>query len=685
MNFAISDAVDAIAAPVKGYRPARELASSQEHYHAHCERALDYYFSGTAQRAWLARELHRRLGRAVDPKRDPGTDTCALCGHDTAHHETSSGRIIREGQLELVTMPTVQSAIADLSVLYSTDELQRRYRDGDGKPAPKEIAETIDWYHAPNRGMLAPKLCELDALVELLRTVILVPRWCESLGHIQYDIVPPHWVRRLPHPGYPTNPTMDYAVALRETYEGEDGTSTPVWAAYVRPPFPDDPPHAITRRYPQGRFVRYRQARPWPVPEPGTEQGEQAIIKGEDKKNPLVEIDGVSQGGNVWNPLVWHWARPPVEDVFLPPQDDLIQLALEIDVAMSLVTYVANFQSYGQAVQKGIGTVPDELGPSTVVVLDDPAGDFKFAQPGADIPGHIAVIRALIQTSAQLRKMTPDSWSTQRPSIQTGPAKLLEQVGQQEARWKRSLMADVWEADRFAKERVIHNGYAPKSKPRIPWDVEQSVYWGELRVPIDRKRQVERLAMEVEKNFASQIDALVEIWGIDRDEARRKAKEILADKKVVTAEDKALPLDIKTKDEGDEPPVPGKAKGGAPPPTKPDESKEPAEKQSEQEKEPKPEGKENSGDMPKKDGAPDKATTEAMLFNLKVGESLVKMGSPQEMIRALVAKFAKELDIDSAEVIAAIMSNDFRWYTAPPEETEGQPTATATPPSKGQE
>jgi hypothetical protein len=245
----------------------------------------------------------------------------------------------------------------------------------------------------------------------------------------------------------------------------------------------------------------------------------------EDGDNPLAQMGGMEDGQCLWNPLVWHWAKPPIESVFLPVQDDLVQLALETDLAWSLVQYLANTQSHGQPVMIGSGTLPQALGASSVVRIDDPGGDFKFAAPTADVRGLLEVIRALYQTHAMLRHLSPDSWSFQRPSIQTGPAKQLEQAGLFETRSRRTLMADQWEARRFGLERLYLNYFANAG---IPWDMRQTVHWGELRVPVDRGAQVQRLLSEKALGVASQLDAVMEVWSLSREDAQAKLTEINA-------------------------------------------------------------------------------------------------------------------------------------------------------------
>jgi hypothetical protein len=439
---------------------------------------------------------------------------------------TDAGRVIRQELTELVQMPTVESICHDLAKLYSGDDLRRVYI-GDDKVEIDWIEDVIEHYH--QLGGLAPMNVLIDALTTLLRMMVLRVDWCPDLGRIVYQPMLPHWVYMWTHDRYPLTHEMAYAVAWSESTmllddKGEASSSGAVWCAYVRPPLSSDPPYAPTWEYPEGRLVRYHGGTtPWPLPSP-----EDRKIIVEDGVNPFVSIGGLELGERlVWNPLVFNYARPPIEGVHVPPDTSLVNVCLEIDIAFSLCMRLANIQSNGQPVMKGGGSAPTELGPQTLVKITDATGDFYFAAPTANIDSYLNAIRALFQTYAMLRKLAPDSWSPTRPSIQTGPAKQLEQIGLTEVRWEKSLMADEYEARRFEIERLYHNAWGEGAE--IPRSVSQSVHWGEMRIPIDRMAQVQRLSQELAIGAISRLDAIMEIWGVDRVGAAAKMIEIDGD------------------------------------------------------------------------------------------------------------------------------------------------------------
>jgi hypothetical protein len=491
--------------PLEYQQSERHLAMDRLLYAQSCEDALDYWAGGAAQRAHLQRSMSERLGESVDP-REPTTS-------DDARRENEDGKIIREGRTELYTVPYLRAIVESLAVLYSSDGLDRVYLDADEEP-DDAVRAIVESYHA--RGWLAPRLQTLDAFTTLLRTSHLLVRWCPDLTRIVYDVIPPHWVWNWAHPSYPLETEMSYAVAYAE--QGEPGKTT--WTAYQRPPLESDPDDAPTRDYPRGRFVRWTSPRePFPIPDSGAEK----ILDEQD--NPLVDIGGMDGDRLVWSPIVWSWAEAPTESVYLLPADDLVRANLEIDVALSMLLYVANMQSAGQPVLRGAATPPDALGPSRIVKIMDASGGFEFASPNADLSGHLTVIRQLLQIQSMLRHLAPDTYSLQRPSIQTGPAKLLEQNALVEARNRRTEVAERAESDRFDIERLYHNAYAPAGVPRIPATVRQSVRWGELRVPPDRAAQVRRLREEIEIGISTAVDAVMEVWGIDRAAALQKIAE----------------------------------------------------------------------------------------------------------------------------------------------------------------
>lgn len=491
----------------------RAQALDRATYDETCEEILDYWAGGLAQRSLLQQEMIRRLGEVRDP-RQASTEK-------NQSAETSAGRLIREGRLELWTVPFLRAIAEALGVLYAADDLERIYSRPGGSP-DATTATTIAAYH--EQAKLSPRLHQLDAMLVSLRTVLLLVRWCPDLGRITYDLIPPHWAWVTTHPSFPLEPRLAYAIAYAEG--GRSGST--VWSAYVRPALPGDPADAPTRLpgfETSGRFVRYtRDGAPWGADGQPPAPGAANILPGGDRPNPLVSIGGMEAGRRLWSPLVWHWAELPFEGLFLLPADDLARTNLELDVGLSTLAYVANLQSYGQPVRRGGGSKITALGPSTLIEIDDANGAFEFVTPDAPLDSHRQTIRELLQIQAMLRHLAPDSYSITRPSISTGPAKLLEQTALVEARWRRTLLADSWEADRFELERLLHNAYGASAGrgPVIPDDVHQVVRWGELRVPVDRAAQVRRLVQEITAKISSRTDAVMEVYGLTREDAERK-------------------------------------------------------------------------------------------------------------------------------------------------------------------
>lgn len=490
-------------------RPRRADSLDRATYEALCNEALDYYESGDAQRRWLRVHLLRRYGEKADPRKT--TSSSSDLTTEEAVGETDSARMIREGRMELLTVPLVRSIVDSVAVLYSADDLERSYTL-DGKP-DQTTADTLQAYH--EAGGLGPRMQSVDAMVGLLGAELLLCRWCAPRSTITYDQVHPHLVHVLPHPEWRLDAALAYAVAYRE----DEG----VWCTYVRPPLPIDPDDAPTRMWTQGRLVRYKAESPWPLPQ----DGDKAILPDGDGPNPLVLAGGMKDGQLVWSPLVWHWARPPVDSIHPHPASDLVAANREIDLGLSWLQYLSNTQSHGQAVRKGTGPMPESFGPQSLIQIDDPAGDFHFAAPGANIAGLVDVVQRQMQVQALLRHLSPDMYSLTRPSIQTGPAKLIEQHALIEARWRRTLVADQWERARFDLERVLHNAYGLESgAAAIPRDSRLTVRWGELRVPTDRMAQVQRLMSELQLGITSRLDAAMEVYGLDRAAAERHLEDV---------------------------------------------------------------------------------------------------------------------------------------------------------------
>ena len=547
-----------------------------------CERALDYLESGAAQRLHMREELMRRIGSAKDPTQDPSSPG--------AIQETDAGLTIRLGEMEQVTVPLVQSVVQDLAATYAADDLERLWSAPGQEPDPT-VAATMSWYH--KRGGLAPSLIEVDELVALLRLGFLCVRWAPGLGHITYDIMPPHWVYVLPHPQWPLDHRLAYAVAWPEGGADDHGEAT--WIAYQRPPLEGDPLDAPTHAFQAGRTVRFKaRAEPFPLPKPG----HKAIL--EDSDNSLVAIGGMDGRRFVWNPLVWHQAKKPIVDLWPQPADDLVQANHELDISLTWLQYVTNCQCHGQPVVTGSGDQIRAFGPQSLIRLDE-GGTFSYVSPNANVTAALEVLQKLTQVQCMLRSLAPDSYSLQRPSIQTGPAKKLEQSKLIDARSRRITIADQWEYDRFEIERVLHNHHGVKTeRPAIPDEVEQTVRWGELRVPVDRMEQTARLKAELDAQFISIVDAIMESQGVDRPTAESMARRA----------------------------APGVSIG------------------------------DDAQDAPPAD--PD---AEAAEKDQKLLETLVKAKVPDEATRGLLLRILDRAGLVDAEVAAAVKTAELRWYT----------------------
>jgi hypothetical protein len=343
---------------------------------------------------------------------------------------------------------------------------------------------------------------------------------------------PPHWFHFWAHPDYPTDPRMAYAMAYSEP-EALDKQGRPVpanaWTAYVRPAFPGDPPDAPTWEHDEfiqtGRLVRYVRrgdpwSGPWPLPAPGdsnikTDDGLDA-----DGPNPIVTI--ASNGVRTWCPMVLHTAERLTSGLRLPVQTDHCQIGEELDHGMSSALHTANLQGFGQPVYRGAGSPPTVLGPSNVVHVQDPAGDFSYAAPNGDATGHFELVHKIAQIAGVLESLPADSFTYPPPSIETGPAKLARSAALIQERSKRTVEAERPEHQRFDLERLLHNAYGKGA--RIPVDTSMVVRWGELSAPPNWEARLREMAAELNLGLSDKIDLIMERHGVSRDEAERRAK-----------------------------------------------------------------------------------------------------------------------------------------------------------------
>lgn len=595
---------------------ARDRATAQPRFSSECERWLDHWYRGSAQKARLKELYARRAGAVEEPR---GGDPLA---GDWAgeRHLNDDGREIATESTELVTFGYARNLAESLGVLYDSDDLERVYTAPNGK-RDEQTTRTMAWYHSPAHGGLEAWLHLIDAWLPGLRTCHLLTEWCEDLGELSYAVLPPHWVTWWPRPDRPTETRLAYAVAYSEPEViGEDGRPQPAkaWTVYVRPALPGDPEDAPTREpgfERTGRLVRYKKSNstlsssPWPIPPPE----DPAILKDPstptglaDGPNPLVAAGGMKGTSRVWCPLVLHTSEPLVDGMRLPVADDQCQLAEELDYSLTTVLHVANLQSHGVLVKIGAGDLPDRVGPQNPIELQE-GGDAKFIAPNGDPERHARVAHTLAKIAGVFEHLPPDTWDFDPPSIETGPAKQLRRAALIAHRSRRTVDAERPEQRRWELERLLHNrhGVTPQ-RPRIPDSTTMHVDWGELATPVNWSQRLQEMQQELSLGITQLVELIMERHGVDRAEAERRLRA-------------AQP----------------------------------------------------SGEDGESQGPSDLEQAQAVLGVL---EQLVKAGSPQEANRELARKAFGTLGIDTPEVRKALDDAFFRWYTQPPEDSPKEGT-----------
>jgi hypothetical protein len=546
---------------ISGGEAHRDLAIQQQRFSRECERWLDHWYSGSAQRRRLRENLLARVGTVEEPR---GGDPLE---NDGDEHLTDDGRDIAAGRTELICVGFTRNLAENLGVLYDSDDLERIYQRPDGS-IDQETTRTLGAYHSPSAGGLTAALHQVDAWLVGLRTVGLLVSWVEDLVELSYQVLPPHWFHFWPRQDAPADPRLAYACAYSEQ-EATDDDGRPVpavaFTCYVRPALPGDPPDAPTRApgFEQtGRLVRYRRktsdgGEPWPIPEPGSELivADQQMPDGfADGPNPLIEAGGFEAGRRVWCPLVLHHAEPLVASLRLPVADHYSQLGEEIDLGLTAALHVGNLQTAGVPVFIGPGDPPDTIGPGHPVRCMD-GGDFKFVAPGSDSSGHLELVRRLAGLAATFEHLPSDTFADQPPSIETGPAKQLRRAALISQRTRRTVDAERPEQRRFEVERVLHNAFG--AGPKIPWDTRLVIHWGELATPADWGKRLTEMAQELSMGLSSVVDLIMERHGVSREEAERRA-EAVAGKRVKTPSKPAAPdepigdQDDPTPDNGDD-------------------------------------------------------------------------------------------------------------------------------------
>lgn len=522
--------------PVSSYAgmSARDRAVDQQRFASECERWLDHWYRGSAQRSRLKASMLARFGTTADPR---GSDPLqSNLEEDLGLND--DGREVVAGTTELATFGYVRCLAESLGVLYDSDDFERSYRGPDGDRDESATA-TMAWYHSPARGGLLAQLHLLDAWLPGLRTVGLLVQFEPDLGEISYQVLPPHWFVWWPRPDRPTDPRLAYACAYSEgESQDENGRPmpSPCWTCYVRPALPGDAWDAPTRTpgfEDTGRLVRYARPgheldqNPWPIPAPGdkTILADPMMPDGRaDGPNPLVTAGGMDDRRRVWCPIILHHSEPLVGGLRLPVADDQAQLGEELDLGLTSALHTANAQSHGVLVKIGPGELPDRVGPSNPILLVE--GDAKYIAPPGMARDHLDLLRRIAGLAGTFEHLPPDHYSDQPPSIETGPAKQLRRAELIAHRSRRTVDAERPEASRFELERVLHNAFGvTTTRPAISWDTEQVVHWGELATPVDWGQRLTQMVQELSLGLSDQVDLVMERHGVSRPEAERRVKE----------------------------------------------------------------------------------------------------------------------------------------------------------------
>jgi len=516
---------------------SQDVAIDQPHFAAACIRWLDHFGCGAAQRARLKTNVIERCGLNPEPRRvsNFSEDGYPLPGDGADAYLSGVAEEVARGATELVTLGYVRALARELGVLYSSDGLERVYTAPDGQP-DVATATLLRRYQAPGRGNLAALLTLLDQYLVGLRTSNLLVSWSADLGELAYQVLPPPLVRWWECPRAPGDERLAYAVAYYEQFALDTHgrpTPEPQWTAYVRPALPGDPDDAPTRGpYAEvGRLVRYHRAAsiwsdPWPLPLVGDSRlvADPAMPGGAaDGPNPLVLAGGWDDGRCIWSPLVLHSSEPLTSGLRLPVAEEQAALGEELDFSVSAALHHTNLQKFGVPVYRGPGDPPTTIGPTTIVHVQDAAGDFYFRSPEGDPEGHMRVIHQIMGLATVLDALPPDTFSYQPPSIETGPAKKMRRASLIQLRASRTLHAERPEQRRFNLERLLHNAHAAEfGRQYVPWDTEMTVRWGELSQPTDWGDRLTEMNQEVSLGLTELADLVAERHGVDRAEADRR-------------------------------------------------------------------------------------------------------------------------------------------------------------------
>lgn len=252
------------------------------------------------------------------------------------------------------------------------------------------------------------------------------------------------------------------------------------------------------------------------------------------KASPLFQ-GGVSGYGR--HPLVcWQWRQPPTGEVFLEPDEALLQLGRRVNVHMTDLGHGMTYQVHPQAVlwgnPEGIQDGAVVTGPDVFVRFTGrrETGDFEFRTPTLNIAELRATINYWLTTFAVSRGLPPDVFLPDSSTRNLG-AKQQEEAELNRLRKRRYPVIMDSMRETFEVHKAVGNYWARHGAKRIAYDddIELEVELQPISRVEDRQAKAQADELEINRGQTSTPALVQQETGVTREEAIAIVARNLAD------------------------------------------------------------------------------------------------------------------------------------------------------------
>ena len=267
----------------------------------------------------------------------------------------------------------------------------------------------------------------------------------------------------------------------------------------------------------------------------GTSWGSALYDHGGRFKSSPVFMDGAN-GYDRHPAVLWQWRKPTSGEVFIDPDEPLLQLARRVNVHTTDLGHGMTHQVHAQPVvwgnPEGIQDGAVITGPDVMVKFTGrrESGDFEFRTPVLNIAELRATINYMLTTFAVARGLPPDVFQPDSSTRNLG-AKLQETAELDRLRKKRYPVIMDAMRETFEVHKAVGNYWARHGAKRTEYaeDIELEVELQPIARVEDRQAKTQADAIAIERGQTSTAAIVQQETGVTREEALATVARNLAD------------------------------------------------------------------------------------------------------------------------------------------------------------